>query len=164
MEEKDIICAPKPILVEKGWLELSVDLWCQQIHLFIGSHTEMYDNYKEYFDGHPLEQTIVEDWFRRHPSADTNTSGDSFGESGHIFIRINPFVLGDLDGIAILAHECLHAANGILRYVGVMGDDNMEVMAYTQEFIFKGLMQKIMQKNTTPLIASMTKENLPDEP
>ena len=111
----------------------------------------MYDNYKEYFARHSLEQTIVENWFRRHPSADSLNSGDSFGESGHIFIRINPFVLGDLDSIAILAHECLHAANGILRYVGVMGDDNVEVLAYTQEFIFKGLMQKIMQNDIAPL-------------
>lgn len=151
MKEQCTICTPKPLPVAKGWIELSVDLWCHRAHLFIGSHTEMYDNYKEYFARHSLEQTIVENWFRRHPSADSLNSGDSFGESGHIFIRINPFVLGDLDSIAILAHECLHAANGILRYVGVMGDDNVEVLAYTQEFIFKGLMQKIMQNDITPL-------------
>lgn len=151
MEEQGTIYVPKPIPVTKGWVELPVDLWCHQAHLFIGSHDEMHDNYKEHFAEHSLEQTIVENWFRRHPSVDSLNSGDSFGESGHVFIRINPHILGDLDSIAILAHECLHAANGILRYVGVMGDDNVEVMAYTQEFLFKGLMQKIMHNNITPL-------------
>lgn len=60
------------------------------------------------------------------------------------FIRLSKFIIGNLDDLAILMHECLHVANAILIEVGVMGDDNKEVLAYTQEFIFKNLMVLIM--------------------
>lgn len=130
---------------------MPVDLWCQQVFLFIGYRDEMADDYERYFVGRAAEMGVIENWLRRHPSADAHTDGDTFGEAGIVFIRVRPFTLGDLDDIAILSHECLHAANGILRDVGVMGDDNVEVLAYTQEYIFKGLMRKLMSGEISPI-------------
>ena len=147
-QERD--CAPAPY-VSKGWIELPVDLWGQHVFLFIGYRDEMAEDYERYFLGRALERSVVEDWLRRHPANDNHTDGDTFGDSGIIFIRKDGFHLGDLDDIAILAHECLHAANGILRDVGVMGDDNVEVLAYTQEYIFKGLMKKLMSGKISPI-------------
>ena len=147
-QERD--CAPAPY-VSKGWIELPVDLWGQHVFLFIGYRDEMAEDYERYFLGRALERSVVEDWLRRHPANDNHTDGDTFGDSGIIFIRKDGFHLGDLDDIAILSHECLHAANGILRDVGVMGDDNVEVLAYTQEYIFKGLMKKLVSGKISPI-------------
>lgn len=149
--QKTDVCAPAPHQVSRGWIELPVDFWGQQVFLFIGYRDEMKEDYGRYFCGRDAETNVIEDWLRRHPANDNHTDGDTFGDSGMIFIRKDRFHLGNLDDLAILSHECLHAANGILRDVGVMGDDNVEVLAYTQEFIFKGLMKEIMSGKITPI-------------
>lgn len=119
--QKTVVCAPAPHQVSRGWIELPVDFWGQQVFLFIGYRDEMAEDYERYFLGRALERNVVENWLSRHPSNDSHTDGDTFGDSGMIFIRKDRFHLGNLDDIAILSHECLHAANGILRDVGVMG-------------------------------------------
>ena len=145
------VCAPRPRNVGKGWVELPVDLWGSCVNLFIGTRDEMSDDVELYFCGRDAEIAVADNWLRRHPSGDKHTDGDTFGDSGLVFIRVNTFFLGDLDDLAILSHECLHAANSILRHIGVMGDDNVEVLAYTQEFIFKGLLKKIMSDKISPI-------------
>ena len=89
------------------------------------------------------EKEYARKWLERNIRQDTE---DAFGRSNTSFIRLSNFVIGKIDDIALLEHECLHVANAILCEVGVQGDENREVLAYTQEFIFKVLMVNMMKR------------------
>lgn len=45
--------------------------------------------------------------------------------------------------LAVLAHECLHVAFGLLEYCGIPTTDNEELLCMTQQTVFNSILQKL---------------------
>ena len=132
--------------VASKWFYCDVALWRCGVFLFVGSPEEMHSSLVSK-DGLPAEMggdeiDYAKSFLEKHHK---HTAGDAFGNGDFTFIRLAEMNICCLQHIAVLSHECLHAANAILRTVGLMGDDNVEGMAYTQEFIFEAFMKKCME-------------------
>lgn len=146
-KKRNIVSDTERLKVPHGlWFFCDIPLWYHRCFLFIGTKEEMYDSFEKGTYINNLTRSEVEyarKWLERHLGQNKE---DAFGINNTSFIRLSDFTIGKIDDIAFLEHECLHVANAILCEIGVQGDDNREVLAYTQEFIFKDLMVKVMKQ------------------
>ena len=64
------------------------------------------------------------------------------------FIRLSEFS-GSVSEICVLAHECLHVAEWMLRNMAIKEQENRtsELLAYTQEYILKTLLMALYEVN-----------------
>lgn len=81
------------------------------------------------------------DWLNPNTKAGDVRSADT-----DVFIRLNE-VSFEVSDIGLMWHECLHAANIILRNVNLLGDSNVEGLAYTQEFIGTQFLKEYIASN-----------------
>lgn len=145
-----VVMSPICLTVPSGsWFVCDVSLWQCKCYLFVGTTLEMMSSVAEENPPNPIVRSLskdcrefVWDWLNRHK--DFPSGGDAFGKDTICFIRLDEFVIGHLEEDALFMHECLHAANGILRAIGLQGDGNCEGLAYTQEFIYLNFMKQMM--------------------
>ncbi len=45
--------------------------------------------------------------------------------------------------VAVLSHECLHVAFGLLEYCGIQTTDNEELLCMAQQMVFNSVMNEI---------------------
>lgn len=148
-----VVTDPELLRVPQGtWLECDVKLWQCKCHLFVGPMDMLSDSLARTRDeasamnADPRPEMpdealkFAKRWVENHIGE--RTDGDAFGDGVHCFIRLSGLCVGELDDMAILMHECLHAASGILRDTGV---NDEEALAYTQEFLFKEFMGQAME-------------------
>ena len=149
------------------WGIVRCDLWHSTVVFYIGSRFDMKENAHEMIPkvnkglSEEWEENTVDsicDWLHRHMSSSTSsTYGDAFCNGGNFFIRLDDFILGNLDDITYLSHECLHVANGILRHVGLREDDNIEGLCYTHEYIFSNILKQLMDAGDMPKLGTKEK-------
>lgn len=135
----------EPTKLENQWFFLDVEIFHSRVFVFVGTRKDMAKTaeatIRDKFHQHDAKKLAN---FVRHKFegrwGQHCTNGDSFGFLGNVFIRLDSMTTGNIFDILIFNHECLHAANQILRYIELREDDNIEGLCYTHEYIFGKLM------------------------
>lgn len=142
------------------WYHIDVALWHYIVHVYIGSRQMMISTMQcencVTDDGRTYDMESVcksfcdkySDYFSSEPK-----SGESKDVGNHVFVRLDNFSF-DINDILIAMHECLHAANIVLRGVNLIGDGNVEGLAYTQEYIYGEFMRQYMSRHTPQFCGS----------
>ena len=147
-----------PTSIKGTWGIVRCGLWQSEVVFFIGSRKEMAHDARlvleSFLDTDASCQGLSHKWaidaaeyisvWVSQNGDDSNTNGDAFGYIGTSFIRLDDFILGNVDDVAVLSHECLHVANAILRNVGLREDENIEGLCYTHEYIFSRILKRLV--------------------
>lgn len=144
----------KPAISFKNWYHINVGLWQHDVHVFIGSRQDMVktmpDALTDYGCNFDRMKKVCDGFRKSYPNflSETQSGGSCFGSDGEpdIFVWLPEFSYG-VEDICIAAHEFLHAANGILRCINLLGDTNVEGLAYTQEFIYGCFLRQYIERN-----------------
>ena len=73
-----------------------------------------------------------------------------YEDSDNFCIWLKSFKETNIISMGHLVHECMHATVAILNSRGIpINKNNEECVAYYQEFLFKGFLSKIRNKNFT---------------
>ena len=136
------------------WGLVRVDIWHANVIYFIGDREYMQKKAHESIErlcGPGTEKAwagrcadFVYNWIQKK-GTESSFDGDAFGFEGNCFIRMSDFILGKVDDIAVLSHECLHVANSILNEVGLREDVNIEGLCYTHEYIFSSILKQLLE-------------------
>ena len=146
MKEED------PHSQSRNWYHLTVDLWHAIVHIYIGDRRSMVMTMPQSLDdyGHSKEriQTELNSFRENNPDYLSLPQGEGEVRKADkdIFVRLDSFSY-DVSAIAVAAHEFLHVANIILRDVNLIGDSNMEGLAYTQEYLFSEFLKRFIDRN-----------------
>lgn len=137
------------------WGIVRIPLWHSNVIYFIGDRTYMQKKAHESIGMLCGDSNNEKEWVERcadfvynwiqNKGTDSSCDGDAFGFEGNCFIRITDFILGNVDDIAVLSHECLHVANAILNEVGLREDVNIEGLCYTHEHIFSSILKQLLE-------------------
>ena len=136
----------------RNWYHLDVELWHAIVHIYIGDRRSMVMTMPQALDdyGHSKERIKTElNTFRENHHDYLNLppgEGEVRKAEKDIFVRLDSFSYNVAD-IAVAAHEFLHAANIILRDVNLIGDSNVEGLAYTQEYLFSEFLKRFIDRN-----------------
>lgn len=135
-----------------NWYHLTVDLWHAIVHIYIGDRRSMVMTMPQSLEdyGHYKDRIQTELNTFRENNPDYLSLPQGEGEvrkaDKDIFVRLDSFSY-DVSAIAVAAHEFLHAANIILRDVNLIGDSNVEGLAYTQEYLFSEFLKRYIDRN-----------------
>lgn len=76
-------------------------------------------------------------------------------DSGNIFMWMPSLDVNRVSNMSILVHECLHAANAILRNVGVVDyQESKEALAHTQQIIFHEFLKMMIERSAKRLMGA----------
>ena len=134
------------------WVHIPVSLWQSNVHFFIGDRRTMAgtmpDALMKFGYNFDVMRRVCDAFREQNPDwLDSNTkAGDVRSADTDVFIRLNE-VSFEVSDIGLMWHECLHAANIILRNVNLLGDSNVEGLAYTQEFIGTQFLKEYIASN-----------------
>ena len=134
------------------WFHIPVSLWQSNVHFFIGDRLTMAKTMPDALTkaGYNFDtmRRVCETFREQNPDwLNPNTkAGDVRSADTDVFIRLNA-VSFEVSDIGLMWHECLHAANIILRNVNLLGDSNVEGLAYTQEFIGTQFLKEYIASN-----------------
>lgn len=142
---KSYITKKQPMPECKGWFRCEVAMLLTNVLCYVGSRKGMLDTLfnAPVMKGLPKEHIkeiggeIAEIFDKRSNSV----AGEVVPYGDLQFIRLSEFS-GSVSEICVLAHECLHVAEWMLRNMAIKEQENRtsELLAYTQEYIFKTLL------------------------
>ena len=136
------------------WFHVPVSLWQSNVHFFIGDRRKMAETMPDALSkfGYNFDtmRRVCDAFREQNPDwLNPNTkAGDVRSADTDVFIRLEG-VSFEVSDIGLMWHECLHAANIILRNVNLLGDSNVEGLAYTQEFIGTQFLKDYISSNET---------------
>lgn len=136
----------EPVSLLNKWAFVDIPLFHARVFLFVGSMSDMRQTARscirdfEQSDSDDVAM-FIENYCDSHCDC-LHTNGDAFGQEGTAFIRVSSLSLNVLDDVLVLNHECLHAALGILDWVGIESKGEHETLCYTHEFIFGRAMKE----------------------
>ena len=149
---KSYITKKQPMPKCKGWFRCEVAMLMTNVLCFVGNRKEMLDTLFEapVMKGLPKEHIVeiggeIAEVFDKRCNS---VAGEVIPYGDIQFIRLSEFS-GAVYDVCVLAHECLHAAEWMLRNMGIKEQENRtsELLAYTQEYIFKTLMMALYRAN-----------------
>ena len=146
MKEED------PHSQSRNWYHLDVELWHAIVHIYIGDRRSMVMTMPQALDDYGYSKERIQkelNTFRENNPDYLSlplVEGEVRKADKDIFVRLESFSYNVSD-IALAAHEFLHAANIILRDVNLVGDTNVEGLAYTQEYLFSEFLKRYIDRN-----------------
>lgn len=147
------------------WFFLDVPIFHSRVFLYVGDDNGMMRTAESYIAelGHDDARMLgeyVKGELQKRTDEDYDTDGLSFGFNGNAFIRVSRLRTGNLDDLLLLNHECLHAANAILRHIELREDSNIEGLCYTHEYIVGGFLKQTMAIKTQDNDRHIVTENI----
>ena len=148
-----------------NWFHVPVSLWHSAVHIYIGDRRSMMQTmpdalaaYGYNFDTYRRE---CDAFVENNPNFlnKEDNAGDTRSGFTDVFIRLAGMTY-EVTDLGVLLHECLHAANIILRNVNLLGDTNVEGLAYTQEYIYTRFLRQYVERITPSNVkGDITKED-----